>query len=371
MRIMYFVGRLEAGGLERFVTNTALRAKEAKDFEPIVCCLIKREGIFIKDLEDNGIRVIGAPKNWFRDIRKMIELGKIIQQYDVDIVHSQVNFSMFQQLITVRLAGVKNFMITERSEYRRSALARLRRIIQFHALRLFGANYSANSPAVGAHLAKMVLVSQDSIAIFPNGVKIMELDSALRAKMRAFLNWDDDTMGIVCVARLATGKGQELLLQSAKHLYEKFPNLRICLVGDGPQREVLQDLAESLKLSAIVHFAGTVGNVPDYLQAADISCLLSSREGMPNAILEAMSAGNAIIASSVGALPELLNDGHAGIILESLDVESIAASFTRLIDDENFRFALGKKARERIDALYSIEKTYQALLSYYHSLLKR
>src|SRR5688500_15556041 len=105
LRVLYLVGNLGAGGLERFVTRVSLRAKESVDFEPSVCCLAERSGIFVPVLEAAGVTVVQAPENWRRNRKSLSELGSMIHSLSVDIVHSQVNFSLWQQFSASRQGG--------------------------------------------------------------------------------------------------------------------------------------------------------------------------------------------------------------------------------------------------------------------------
>jgi len=88
LRILYFVGTLEIGGLERFVSHISLKAMEMDAYQPMICCLIKKQGPFLADLEANNIPVIEAPERWYRNINALIDLTREIKVLKPDIVHS-------------------------------------------------------------------------------------------------------------------------------------------------------------------------------------------------------------------------------------------------------------------------------------------
>ena len=96
MRVLYCVGNLAVGGLERFVTRISLRAKEGSDIEPQVCCLSTRSGQLLTHLESAGIPVYEAPQGWRRSRSANRSLSALIQRAAPDVVHSQVNFSLWQ-----------------------------------------------------------------------------------------------------------------------------------------------------------------------------------------------------------------------------------------------------------------------------------
>jgi len=71
LRVLYFTGTLEVGGLERFVTRISLKAKESNAYEPVICCLINKQGPFLSLLEEKGVKIIDAPKKWFRNLNAL------------------------------------------------------------------------------------------------------------------------------------------------------------------------------------------------------------------------------------------------------------------------------------------------------------
>lgn len=370
MRVLYFVGSLGAGGIERFVTRIATKAKNEGIFEPVVCCLYHREGIFLPMLENGGIDVYGAPLGWMRAPGSLGELSSLVQQIAPDIVHSQVNFSMGQQLLAVRLAGKAAFCVTERNQYTLTGWKLLRRIVQFHCLRILGAHYSANSLAVAQHLADQVRTSVSSLPVLPNGVSLIPNNQPIRSLVRASLNWKEGDIGIGYVARMAPHKGHRAFLQALKNLLSLRLPVKAVLVGDGPQRDQLQEFIRELHIEDIVYLVGVVSNVDDYLQACDIVALFSEHEGMPNAILEAMAAGKAIVATGVGAIPELLDEGRAGCIVNGPSLETLTSALSALVEDENLRRELGLSAAARIDELFSLEISFAKLLQYYQQVIK-
>ncbi len=365
MRVLFLVGSLNAGGLERFVTRTSLRATTGGEFEPLVCCLESKEGMFLEELQQANVEVFAAPPNWTRSWGGIRDLCKLIRQIKPEIVHSQVNFSLLQQLIAVRLAGRKRFCVTERSCYQVAGLARFRKAFQFHILRLWNTHYSANGEAVAAHLARLVHYPENKITVLPNGIDLIESDHEMRSLMRNKLGWSAEDVSIGYIGRLAEDKRHVDFIHAFHELASKNGAIRACFLGDGPQREIVEHLITELGETERITLAGTVNNVPEFLQAFDIVALFSSREGMPNAILEAMAAGKAIVATSVGALPELLDYGNAGILVHHSHIENLSSALFQVITDKSLREKLGTQARKRAENVYGTEKTFHQLCQYY------
>jgi glycosyltransferase involved in cell wall biosynthesis len=330
-----------------------------------VCCLNKKSGPFLTLLNDANVPVIEAPNNWNRKISRLIDLSLEIKKINPDIVHSQVNFSIIQQKLAILGAGKKiKFCITERNEYPLGGLARLRRIIQYHFLQILGVDYTANSNSGAKFLARQVGVKPNKIGVIPNGVPDIQTNPAVRKALRNQLGWRENDIGIGYVSRMAAHKGHDLFLRVLSKLVEAGYPVKSCLLGDGTECEAIKALINSLHLENIVSLPGKVTNVEDYLQAVDMVALCSEHEGMPNAILEGMSAGKPIIATAVGGIPEILDNGKAGIIVEQ-NLESVVQGIETLLNNNELRLALGDRARNKIQTHYGLEKTFRILVNYY------
>jgi len=145
----------------------------------------------------------------------------------------------------------------------------------------------------------------------------------------------------------------------------------LVLLGDGPQRADLEALARRLGITASVTFAGIVGNVPARLARARAFVLPSTDEGMSSALLEAMAAGRAIVATRVSGSTELIADGVHGLLADVDDVPGLAAAIERVIVDPDLADRLGENARRRVREHYTVERLADAHLALYHSLVKR
>ena len=123
------------------------------------------------------------------------------------------------------------------------------------------------------------------------------------------------------IGRLNEVKCQDLLIRSFHRVQAQIPDTRLLLVGDGPKRADLHALAEELGLSGSVHFAGYQAQPESYLQVMDVFALTSRAEGLPLAVLEAWAAGLPVVATRVGGIPRLIDDGRTGLLIDSGDEE--------------------------------------------------
>ena len=191
--------------------------------------------------------------------------------------------------------------------------------------------------AVSSSLAQIMLQLSPSLpppVEIGNGVDVTRFFLEDRALARKIIGADQDAKLIVSVAALRHVKGCDLLVRAASMLQASTPGCKILFVGDGPELSSLRRLAVELNCADVCTFVGQVSqeNLRHYYNAADVSCLPSRNEGCPNVVLESLACGTPVIATRVGAVPEILADVETGIVVD-LTPESI---------HQALRFALGR-----------------------------
>ena len=169
------------------------------------------------------------------------------------------------------------------------------------------------------------------------------------------------------VGRLSYEKGVDILLQ-AWSLCNNIDRIKLILVGDGPKRADLEAKARHLNLSASVNFAGSVQDVSGYLLKTRIFVLPSRVEGMPIALLEAMSFGLPCIATGVGGSEDLIENEVTGLIVEPEDPAMLAQAIDYMIQNPQHAAAMGKKGRELIETRYDIKLIAKQYIELYRSL---
>ena len=143
------------------------------------------------------------------------------------------------------------------------------------------------------------------------------------------------------------------------------------IVGDGPERARLEAEIRRLGLEGAVVLAGDRDDVAAMLARADVFVLSSTSEGLPLSILEAMAAGLPVVASSVGGVPEAVEDGETGLLVPPRDPVRLAAALERLLVDPALRRRLGSNGRERVRQHFGLEAFQQAHVAVYRRELAR
>lgn len=204
---------------------------------------------------------------------------------------------------------------------------------------------------------KYKTVKEKTVTIIPNGIdlnKIYFLDRE-QAKRALFPKRADQDIIIGTIANLYKTKGLDILIHGFKNIYEQNNNCRLIIIGEGPERQVLEKIIVKENLQEAVILTGRKENAAQYLKAFDIFVLPSIKEGFPYALLEAMTAGLPIIATQVGAIPEIIKNGSNGILVETGQEKGLAGAIQRLLNYQELRNTIGQTALQDI-ANYSLQK---------------
>lgn len=158
---------------------------------------------------------------------------------------------------------------------------------------------------------------------------------------------------ILSVARLVWFKGLHNLIGALPDIARSHPDTRVLLVGDGELRAELEAQARDLGVSHMIVFAGERDDVPDLLRIADIFVLPSVSEGLPISLLEAMAARLPLVASRVGGIPELIEDGRTGRLVPPNDPAALGLAILSFLDDPEASRRAGQAGRARLEECFS------------------
>ncbi|MGE5308177.1 MAG: glycosyltransferase family 4 protein [Deltaproteobacteria bacterium] len=199
-------------------------------------------------------------------------------------------------------------------------------------LRLFDA-VIAVSPALHEEIAKSG-ISPMKIRTIPNGIgfsgKTAEKD---RLRLRQENCIEAGIKAVLSVGRLSREKGHDVLLRAFAALIREGRQLKLIVVGEGGQRAMLEELSERLGLKGQVVFTGFRNDVRMFLDSCDIFVLPSFTEAMPMALVEALSAGIPVVATKVGAVPDILQEGKYGLLTSPGDPDGMAAAIRNILAD--------------------------------------
>jgi glycosyltransferase involved in cell wall biosynthesis len=168
---------------------------------------------------------------------------------------------------------------------------------------------------------------------------------------------------IICVGRLVGAKGQHVLLAAFRKLLSEGRNVRLRLIGKGPERNSLEAAADEYGIKDAVIFEGAVGiaRVREALEQATVFTLPSFAEGIPVALMEAMAMEIPVVSTTIAGIPELIRHEVDGLLVSPSDDAQLADALARLIDDHELRRRLGRSGRMRVQESYDLHKSIQGL----------
>ena len=181
----------------------------------------------------------------------------------------------------------------------------------------------------------------------------------------------DDEAVILAVGRLSEEKGHADLIRAAAILSGTpgLPRFRVVILGDGPEREPMLQLAAKLGVTQRIKLAGFQRDTAPYYAMATLVAVPSHSEGSPNVVLEAMAAGLPIVANQVGGVPEILDEGATGLMVMPRNPTAMAYAIQRILTDEELRGRLGASARARAEESYTPAEYRRALAEFYQEIL--
>lgn len=354
------------GGITRYILDIskAMPLKGIRNF--VISSGGDVEGQFIKD----GIPVFKLDMNTKFEFHPKIffaaaKAGNIIRENKIDIMHCHTRAAQVLGCLTSRMASVK-YVSTCHGFFNPSRLSR--RIFP-----CWGEKVIAISRAVKDHLVNDFGLKADKVDVIFTGVKYdsykTSIDAPLKSELLKGLNIKNGPV-IGTVGRLSPVKGQDSLIRALKLLKRDIPNINCIIIGDGHWDGYLKKLAVSLGVQDSVHFIKALVDAKKYLPIFDVYVFPSRQEGLGMALLEAMASKRACIASKVGGIVDIIDNGRNGILIGPDDPGSLYKNVKRLIENAEFRRELGDNALDTVRKKFAIEKTAEGILKVYNEVLK-
>lgn len=227
-----------------------------------------------------------------------------------------------------------------------------------------------------AHELSKQGVARERLTILHNSIKsdwLCEIGASDTKELKTKLGIAADEKMILSVGRLSHEKGMVDLVEAVWYLLKDRPELKVkfVIVGDGPNKKLLQFLATQLGVQNSLVFTGQQHDVRAYYAAADLFLLPSHTEGSPNALLEAMTAQLPIVATKVGGVPEIVSHYHSALLVTPRNPPSLAAAVSDLLDNEFLARRLAKSARAEIIHKFAPEQRVQKLIEIYQQILPK
>ena len=363
LRVVTLVDRpTVTGGAERLAVQVAARL-DGDRFESILCASRRTdEPLLDRELAEAGVEVLALGRRSKLDLRAWRPLVRRLDE--VDVVHAHMFGSNVWGTVLGRL---KRVPVVVAHEHTWSFQGQpLRRLLDRELVGRFADAFIAVAEEDRRKMIEVEGVDPDTIRLIPNGIPDPEPGGGAAVRRELGIAKDAPVIGVVC--ELRAQKALEVLFAAAARLRQDLPGLRVLVAGDGPERESLEQEARRLDLDGTVQLLGIRRDVPALLDALDVAVLSSDYEGSPLSVMEYMAAGKPVVSTRVGGVPELVEDGVHGLLVEPRDPAALAAAIGRLLRDPAEARRLGEQGRERqqrelsLDAMVGkIEDLYEEL----------
>ena len=352
IKVLHIVYSLQIGGAERVVTNYALHHTR-EIYEPVVVALTEG-GPLEEDLRAAGVRVYILGKRLGFDPRVILKLARIMQKEKSQIVHVHTPLANNWGVPAALLSGVRTVIRTEHGLFRRE---RTFYVFINTLLGLFNRRILACSDgARKTHLAMDPLSRRKYVTIY-NGINVERYRAHGDTRgLREELGIPEGTPVVGIIGSLIPLKGHRVFLQMATLIARTRPDVRFLVVGEGPERRVLEATVREKGLQGKVIFTGVRRDIPELLALMNVFVLSSHSEAHPLTILEAMAAGKPVVATSVGGNAESVKHGETGFIVPPNDPEALHGKVSELLGDPAVARRMGDAGLARVRREFSVEK---------------
>lgn len=298
-----------------------------------------------------GMEAITLPCDGRMDLRFPRRLRTLVRHEGIDIVHTHG----YKEDVLAALSGLTVPLVATNHLWKRTTRAlRLYSRLDGLVLRSFDRIVAVSEPILAD--LRAAGIAEHKLAHIPNGIDTERFrpptqDAARCA--RESLGFGPDELVVGMLGSLTPEKGHAFALQALAVLASDCPQLRLCIVGDGPLREELAVETMRLGLAGRVLLAGRRSDVPQVLAGFDLFLLPSLNEGLPMALLEAMATGLPTVASEVGDVGRAVENGVSGRLIPPGSAQAVVLALRELAADPALRRRLGARARERVEEHFS------------------
>ena len=359
MKICFLITGLGLGGAEKFLLNLVPKLK----FDKFIISLMNLNELG-KEIEKRGIKVYYLGLNKINIPLVILRFRKIIRTEKPSIIDTYLIHSNLFGRIFGKILGIERVISSIRSDYSEFRILKFWDKITQNLTGL----YILNSKALINYIHLKNSVPMNKIKIIPNGIDLERSLSILdnNYDIRKELGLKNDNFIIVSVGRLIKDKNFEILIKALKYLNK---NIFLVIIGVGPEKKALLNLLEKLNLKNNVFFLGKRKDVLNVINSSNLFVLPSLREGMSNALLEAMFLKKICIVSNIPQNKELIKDNLNGIIFNPKDEIELSKKIMKVYNNK-FSNDLGQASFNLIKKDYNINKIikrYESVIEMFYS----
>jgi len=317
-------------------------------FEVILATFLREDegDALLAEARDRGLTAVALEAGGPFDLRPVGELSSLLKERRIDVLCAHDSKSVFVGYWAVRRCGIP-IVGWARGWTGETLRVRIYEAIHRWLLRRVDV-VVAVSHAMGDEMLRQG-VERTRLAVIPNAFA-GRVERAADGRLRGELGIGADTPLIVSVGRLSREKGHRYLVDAAAALARDGHRFALVIVGDGREMPHLQRLIAKHGLAGQAHLAGFRTDVPAIMAEADVVALPSLTEGLPNVVLEAFAAGKPVVATRVGGVPEVIDDGRTGLLVRAGDPTALAGGIAACLYDPARAARIGEEALRALEA---------------------
>ena len=369
--ILYLTSVLVTEGSQHVLLTLADQLN-AERYKALVCCLTPRMEMLPR-FQRAGIEVVPLGMQSYsvlQILRGARDLRSLVQSHQIDLIHT-TNFSDgLLGRVVARLAGVPVVISSIHTQY--VWKPRLHLLLDTVTARLAD-GFIVVSESVRQFAIDTLKIPAGKINVVNNGIVCFPTtpDPESIYRIRAELGLRSDSSVVACIGSLKEIKGHKYLLQAVPAILAEAPNAQFLIIGDGPLQAELRSLVTALGIADKVCFAGLREDVRTILPAIDILVQPSLQETFSLTALEAMAAEKPVVATNVGGLPEVVEDGRTGLLVPPENPSAIAHAVVDLLTFPERRGVLGAAGGQRFREFFTAEKMVRRYEEIYEFYLER
>ncbi len=338
-------------------------------FEPYLCVLRVSEWLRQNfrecEMIDVGVPSFAKPSSYFN----ILKFTGFLKKQKIDIVQTHFVEGNKVGVLAGKLAGVRAIISTRRNQgYWHNRLE----ILILNTLNNWVTRFLANSENTRQWAAKTEGIELGRIDVIHNGLEIERYCKGSENQRLAFrktLGFPEDAIIVGIIANLRPVKAIDVFIRAAKIVSERFTRTRFVVVGEGPEREPLEQLTADMGIAPRVCFLGKRLDITEILGCIDMGILSSNSESFSNSIVEYMAAGLPVVCTNVGGAREAVEDGINGFVVQPGDYVAMADRIVSILTSENLAL-LGNNSRTKAGGLFSLPAILQRYEQFYEGVVK-
>jgi glycosyltransferase involved in cell wall biosynthesis len=349
LRVLHVIDALRLGGAEQLLA-AMVRELTASGRTVNAVCAFSRDAAhpaLVAEVRRHAEVVELVPVDRLYDPRLLGAVVRLARRFGADVLQSHLPAANVNARFAAVLLRRPHVATLHTMPGHASEDSRVRQLADGRTARLSSRIVAPTSEIAAAYGARHGL-PPDVFEVIFSAPAAGPPDPEAVPPVRAALLAGHEGPLVVCVARLKPEKALDTLVRAAAALRPRHPGLRVAIAGDGPEASGLRALSDELGVSGVVELLGARDDVGAVLAAADAFCLPSRYEGLPLSLLEAMQAGLPCVATTVGGIPDVVEDGRDGLLVPPSDDAALIAALDRVLGDPALRARLGTAAAEHV-----------------------